>query len=200
LPQTIYLLQAEFNAAMLKYLIPLFVFSCLVILFVFGLQNDPSILPSPFIDKPLPQISLPTLSDPAISFDTSDLKGEVTLINIWATWCIPCRQEHALLVELAKNNDIKVVGLNYKDNRDDAMKWLVSLGDPYNIVLFDEDGKAGIDLGLYGVPETFIIDKNTIVKHKHVGPLTEKDISDTILPMIKKLKVIPLINELNTQK
>ncbi|MGY8815675.1 MAG: DsbE family thiol:disulfide interchange protein [Gammaproteobacteria bacterium] len=200
MPQTIYLLQPEFNAAMLKYLIPLIVFSCLVILFVFGLQNDPSIVPSPFIDKPLPQISLPTLSDPSISIDTNDLKGEVTLINIWATWCIPCRQEHALLVDLAKNNDVKVVGLNYKDNRDDAMKWLVSLGDPYNIVLFDEDGKAGIDLGLYGVPETFIIDKNAIVKHKHIGPLTEENISETIIPMIKELKVTPLNNGLNTEK
>jgi cytochrome c biogenesis protein CcmG, thiol:disulfide interchange protein DsbE len=173
---------------MLKYLLPLFAFSGLVLVFIFGLQNDPSLVPSPFIDKPMPEIRLPLLADPVSIMGTADLKGRVTLVNIWATWCIPCRQEHPLLVELAKSNDIQIVGLNYKDNRNDALTWLVKLGDPYDVVLFDEDGKAGIDLGVYGVPETFVLDNDAIVRYKHIGPLAKKDIDETIVPLINELK------------
>jgi cytochrome c biogenesis protein CcmG, thiol:disulfide interchange protein DsbE len=173
---------------MLKYLIPLVVFFTLLVLFIFGLQTDPRIVPSPFIDKPLPEINLPVLVDPQRVLSSNDLKGDISLLNIWATWCIPCLQEHPLLVDLAENNDIKIIGLNYKDDSQKALKWLDNLGDPYDIVLVDEVGTAGIDLGVYGVPETFVLDQDLIVKYKHIGPLTEKVISETILPLIDELK------------
>jgi cytochrome c biogenesis protein CcmG/thiol:disulfide interchange protein DsbE len=173
---------------MLKYLIPLFVFSAIVILFVFGLQNDPRIVPSPFIDKPLPDIELPLLYEPDRHLGTRDFAGEISLLNIWATWCIPCRQEHPLLVNLARENDVKIIGLNYKDDRDKAIRWLEDLGNPYDTVLFDESGTAGIDLGVYGVPETFIMDEDAIVRYKHIGPMSEKDMNEIIIPVINELK------------
>ena len=185
---------------MLKYLIPLVVFFALVVLFILGLQNDPRLVPSPFIDKPLPDIHLPLLADPDISISSNDLKGEIFLLNIFATWCIPCRQEHPLLLDLANKNEIKIIGLNYKDDSLEALMWLDTLGNPYSIVLFDEDGSAGIDLGLYGVPETFVINQNAVVKYKHVGPLTEKVQTEIIIPLINELKTQQMINELNTQQ
>ena len=173
---------------MLRYLLPLAVFTGLVLLFLFGLNNDPRLVPSPFIGKPLPAISLPGLKDPAAAITTADLKGEVALLNIWATWCIPCRQEHPLLVDLDRRTDVRIYGLNYKDIRQDALAWLEQLGDPYDRVLFDEAGTAGIDLGVYGVPETFVIDRDGIVRYKHVGPLTQEVIDEAILPLIVRLQ------------
>jgi cytochrome c biogenesis protein CcmG/thiol:disulfide interchange protein DsbE len=175
---------------MFKYLMPLFVFFGIVILFIFGLNNDPRLVPSPFIDKPLPQFTLPILGQPEAVAGVEEFKGEVSLLNIWATWCIPCRQEHPLLVNLANNKDINIVGLNYKDNDNEALKWLNDLGNPYDLVLSDVKGTTGIDLGVYGVPETFVLDKNGIVKYKHVGPLTEELINDIILPIIDELNQI----------
>ena len=172
---------------MLKYMIPLVVFFAIIILFIFGLQNDPSIVPSPFIDKPLPKIELPVLGQPQVSSGTADLTGEISLLNVWATWCPPCIQEHPLLVDLAKKEDVNIVGLNYKDNEEEALAWLEDLGNPYDTVLFDENGMAGIDLGVYGVPETFIINKSGIVIYKHIGPLTENDINNIIMPKINEL-------------
>ena len=185
---------------MLKYLIPLVAFFALVVLFIFGLQNDPRLVPSPFIDKPLPEINLPLLADPDISISSNDLKGEIFLINIFATWCIPCLQEHPLLLDLANNKEIKIIGLNYKDDRLEAIKWLDTLGNPYSIVLFDEDGLAGIDLGVYGVPESFVINQNAVVKYKHIGPLTEKVLTEIINPLISELKTQQMINESKTQQ
>lgn len=173
---------------MLKYLAPLLVFFGLVLLFLFGLQTDPRLVPSPFIDKPVPAFELPTLADPDITFSSNSMKGEVALLNIWATWCIPCRYEHPLLVDLAKNSDVRIYGLNYKDVREDAIKWLVDLGDPYDQVFFDDQGRTGIDLGVYGVPETFVLDRDGIIRYKHIGPVTEAIMADTIIPMINILK------------
>jgi cytochrome c biogenesis protein CcmG/thiol:disulfide interchange protein DsbE len=172
---------------MLKYSLPLILFAGLVVLFIFGLNNDPRLVPSPFIDKPLPQISLPVLGQPEEIADSQDLKGETTLLNIWATWCIPCRQEHPLLVNLARNNSVKIVGLNYKDDDTKATSWLTDLGNPYQLVLSDSEGNVGIDLGVYGVPETFVLNADGIVKYKHIGPLTNEVIDEIILPLVAEL-------------
>jgi len=171
-----------------RYLVPFIVFVGLVLLFVFGLYNDPKLVPSPFIDKPLPTFELPGLQDPATSLSSGIMKGEVVLLNVWATWCIPCRQEHPLLVDLSRSADIKIYGLNYKDVRTDALAWLEKLGNPYQQVFVDESGNTGIDLGVYGVPETFILDAQGIVRYKHIGPLTADSIRTVILPVINELK------------
>jgi len=173
---------------MYKYLVPFFVFAGLVVLFVFGLYNDPKLVPSPFIDKPLPVFALPALTDPEVKLSSDIMKGEVALLNVWATWCIPCRQEHPLLVDLAASTDVKIYGLNYKDVRADAIVWLEKLGDPYQQVFVDEQGNTGIDLGVYGVPETFVLDAEGIVRYKHIGPLTADSMRDVIRPIISELQ------------
>ena len=173
---------------MFKYFLPLLVLIGLVVLFVFGLQNDPRLVPSPFIGKPVPEFTLPRLDQPATMVKSSELKGATSLINIWATWCIPCRQEHPLLMDLAKESDVKIFGLNYKDISSDAIIWLAQLGNPYDLTLVDEDGRAGIDLGVYGVPETFVVDRDGIIQYKHVGPLTDEIMDELIIPMIKELE------------
>ena len=173
---------------MTRYLVPFFVFTGLVLLFVFGLHNDPKQVPSPFIDKPLPVFELPALRDAAANLSSDMMKGEVALLNVWATWCLPCRQEHPLLVELAGRHRVKIYGLNYKDARADAIEWLGRLGDPYQQVFFDEQGGTGIDLGVYGVPETFVLDAQGIVRYKHIGPLTAASIRDVIRPIVDELQ------------
>ena len=173
---------------MLRYLVPFFVFIGLVLLFVFGLHNDPKIVPSPFIDKPVPRFELAGLKDPSVTLSSDLMKGNVALLNVWATWCIPCRQEHPLLVWLATDKDIKLYGLNYKDVRTDAIAWLDKLGDPYQQVFVDEQGTVGIDLGVYGVPETFVLDAQGIIRYKHIGPLTEDTIRNVIKPIISELQ------------
>ncbi len=176
---------------MLRYLAPFFVFVGMVFLFMFGLHNDPKLVPSPFIDKPLPMFELPSLRDPALNLSSGMMKGEVAILNVWATWCIPCRQEHPLLVEMAATENVKIYGLNYKDVRTDAIVWLEKLGDPYAQVFFDEQGDTGIDLGVYGVPETFVLDAQGIVRYKHIGPLTANIIADIINPIINELRAGP---------
>jgi cytochrome c biogenesis protein CcmG/thiol:disulfide interchange protein DsbE len=176
---------------MARYLLPFFVFIGLVLLFIFGLHNDPKVVPSPFIDKPLPAFSLPSLKDASVTLASDSMQGEVALLNVWATWCLPCRQEHPLLVDLARNSAVKIYGLNYKDVRADAIDWLGKLGDPYQQVFFDEQGNTGIDLGVYGVPETFVVDAQGIVRYKHIGPLNAESIRDVIRPIIDELKAGP---------
>lgn len=175
---------------MFRYLAPFIIFTGLVLLFVFGLHNDPKIVPSPFIDKPVPVFELAGLKDPSVNLSSDLMKGDVALLNVWATWCIPCRQEHPLLVELAASNVI-IYGLNYKDVRTDAVAWLDKLGDPYQQVFFDESGAVGIDLGVYGVPETFVLDAEGIIRYKHIGPLTADKIKEVIQPIINELKGTP---------
>jgi len=150
---------------------PLTAFVVLVGLLYVGMGRDPKLLPSPFIGRPIPKLDLPTLADPAVRLSAADLRGEPTLVNVWASWCVACRQEHGVLMELAASRRVRIVGLGYKDAREDARAWLERHGDPYAVVAVDADGRAGIDWGVYGVPETFFLDAEGIIRHKHVGPL-----------------------------
>jgi cytochrome c biogenesis protein CcmG, thiol:disulfide interchange protein DsbE len=174
---------------MIRYLLPLALFIGLVILFVFGLQNDPRYVPSPLIDKPAPLFNLPTLHSADTNIHLEDLKGKVSVINVWASWCAACRIEHPLLVEAASgNSSLNLYGLNYKDKREDALNWLDELGNPYIESAYDESGSTGIDYGVYGVPETFVLDKDGIIRYKHVGPLNKQQLDEIILPLINKLE------------
>jgi len=157
-------------------------------LLVFGLTNDPRAIPSPFIDKPAPAFALPTLANPEQTLTEAHLKGEVSLVNVWASWCVACRHEHGLLVDLSRQNRVRIIGLNYKDESGDAKLWLERLGDPYAVTLVDREGRAGIDWGVYGVPETFVVDRDGIVRHKQIGPLTPDNMRDTVLPLIEGLQ------------
>lgn len=171
-----------------RYLIPLFLFICLVVLFRVGLDFDPRRVPSPLIDKPVPAFSLPELKNPDSTVGSDDLKGQVTLLNVWASWCIECRHEHPLLMELARKNNIRIYGLNYKDEREEAIRWLDRYGDPYIQTAFDLDGKTGIDLGVYGVPETFVVDRDGIIRYKFIGPITAQLIEETLMPLLERLE------------
>ncbi len=172
-----------------RYIVPLVGFLALVGLFMIGLGLDPREVPSPLIDKPAPQFSLPDLHDESKSVSTEDLKKhKVSLFNVWASWCAACRQEHPLLVELARQGVVPIYGLNYKDKRGDAINWLNRLGDPYTASAFDENGRVGIDWGVYGVPETFVVDSKGMIRYKQIGPVTEEALQETILPLIEKIK------------
>lgn len=173
---------------MTRYLIPLLIFICLVVLFRIGLNYDPRRVPSPLVDKPVPAFSLPELKNPAGTLGSDDLRGQVTLLNVWASWCVACLHEHPLLMELAQNSNIRIYGLNYKDEREDAIQWLARHGDPYVQSAFDYDGKIGIDLGVYGVPETFVVDREGIIRHKFIGPITAQIIEDTLMPLLDRLE------------
>lgn len=173
---------------MIRYLLPLGLFICLVIIFIYGLQHDPRRVPSPLIDKLAPTFNLPTLHSPEINIQLEDLKGKVSLINVWASWCVACRTEHPLLVEASKSNELNLYGLNYKDKREDALQWLEQLGNPYIESAFDESGTTGIDYGVYGVPETFILDKNGIIRYKHIGPVDKQQLETIIMPLVKQLE------------
>ena len=173
---------------MIRYLLPLGLFIALIILFIFGLQNDPRHVPSPLIDKPAPTFNLPTLHSPEKNIHVEDLKGQVALINVWASWCVACRTEHPILVEATRKTKLNLYGLNYKDKRDDALSWLEQLGNPYVESAFDEAGTTGIDYGVYGVPETFVLDKNGIIRYKHIGPVNKEQLETIILPLVKELE------------
>lgn len=176
--------------AFVRYLTPLILFLALAALLYAGLSRDPRVVPSPLIDKPAPEFSLPSLKDPRAQITLNDLKGQVALLNVWATWCSACRAEHPLLVRLAKQG-VKIYGLNYKDNRDTALRLLQQTGDPYIANAFDETGRVGIDWGVYGAPETFVLDKQGIIRYKHIGPVTVDAINDTIMPLIQELQGTP---------
>jgi cytochrome c biogenesis protein CcmG, thiol:disulfide interchange protein DsbE len=171
-----------------KFLIPLIAFLILVGFLAVGLGLKPSEVPSPLIGKPAPEFTLPKLSDPSKSFSPADMKGQVWLLNVWASWCVACKQEHPVLMELAQANILPIVGLDYKDQRDPALEFLRRGGDPYVLSAVDESGRVGIDYGVYGVPETFLIDKEGIIRYKHIGPITPKSLRETILPLVEQLK------------
>ncbi len=173
---------------MIRYTIPLVIFFALVILLRIGLNYDPRLVPSPFIDKPVPTFSLPQLKHPESIFNAHDLQGQVVLLNVWASWCIACRHEHPLLVDLAEHGDVPIFGLNYKDTREAALQWLENFGDPYMLSIFDQNGRVGIDLGVYGVPETFVLDRDGIIRYKHVGPITKEILDDVLFPLLQQLK------------
>jgi cytochrome c biogenesis protein CcmG/thiol:disulfide interchange protein DsbE len=171
-----------------KFLIPLALFGVLVGFLAVGLTRDPHEIPSPLVSKAAPQFKVTQLIAADKTFAPADLKGQVWMLNVWASWCVACRVEHPLLVELGRSKKVPLIGLNYKDKRDDALKLLAQQGDPYNLSAVDLDGRIGIDYGVYGVPETFIIDKNGVIRHKQIGPITPESLEKTILPLIEKLK------------
>lgn len=158
---------------MSRYLIPLLLVAIMIPVFIIGLNRDPSELPSPFLNKPAPEFELPRLKDPSRTVGSADYAGQMVLVNIWATWCAGCRQEHAYLLKLASETDIPIYGLNWRDQRSKALAWLSELGDPYVASGFDADGRVGIDWGVYGAPETFLISADGIVLYKHLSPLSE---------------------------
>ncbi len=170
---------------MVKFLMPLVAFLALVAIFIVGLTMDPSRIPSPLLENPAPEFSLPSLQDPSVEVGSANYANQMALVNIWATWCPGCRQEHGFLVELANEGAIPIFGLNWRDNRPDALQWLQVLGNPYIASGFDADGRVGIDLGAYGAPETFLLDQNGIVIHKHIAPLTRAIWERDFLPLIR---------------
>ncbi|HEX8846945.1 MAG TPA: DsbE family thiol:disulfide interchange protein [Pyrinomonadaceae bacterium] len=173
---------------MKKFLIPLALFIVLAVFLAVGLSRDPSEIPSPLINKPAPAFVLPQLSDPQRSFKSDEMRGKVWLLNVWATWCVACRYEHPVLLDLARTGIVPIYGLDYKDERRDALALLDQLGDPYTLVLSDEDGGVGIDYGVYAVPETFVIDRNGIIRYKQIGPITEEVLQKKIIPLVKELQ------------
>lgn len=158
-----------------------------VVLFA-GIGKDPSHLESALLGKPVPAFSLAELQDPDKHFDNQVFKGKVRLLNVWATWCPTCRAEHAMLLKLARQYGVPIVGLDYKDKRQDALAWLQELGNPYQLVLSDPDGKFGFDLGVYGAPETYLIDRDGIVRFRHVGEVTPRVWQETLKPLIQKYR------------
>jgi cytochrome c biogenesis protein CcmG/thiol:disulfide interchange protein DsbE len=172
---------------MKRFLIPLALFIGLVIFLAIGLTRDPRDVPSPLVGKPAPAFTLPQLHDPAKNFSTADMKGRVWLLNVWASWCVSCREEHPLLVEFAKSGAVPIVGLDYKDGSEDGKAWLARLGNPYTFAVVDADGRVGIDYGVYGVPETYVIDQAGIIRMKHTGPITPEALKAQILPLVADL-------------
>ena len=172
---------------MKRYLLPLVIFVLLVGFLAAGLSLNPREVPSPLIGKPAPAFSLPRLDAPGQTLSAQDLRGKVWVLNVWASWCAPCRQEHPLIAELAKSGGAPVYGLNYKDKPADATAWLGQLGNPYTATVSDVEGLVGIDYGVYGVPETFVIDKGGVIRLKHIGPMTPEALRDSVLPMLRKL-------------
>ena len=171
---------------MKKYLIPIAVFAMIGVLLWKGLSLDPRRIPSPLIGKALPDFSLARVHQPKKMVSVKDLYGRVYLLNVWASWCVACRQEHPLLMEMQRSKLVPIIGLNYKDKQKDARGFLKKLGDPYEMSLADLNGRIGIDLGVYGVPETFVIDKQGVIRHKHIGPITEKALMEEIMPAVRQ--------------
>ena len=172
---------------MKKALIPLLIFIVLVGFLAVGLSLNPREIPSPLINKPVPAFSLSALDAPEQKISVQDLRGKVWILNVWASWCVACRIEHPLLVEFAKAGTVPIYGLNYKDKREDAIGWLAKFGNPYARSLSDTDGLVGMDFGVYGVPETFVIDKTGVIRMKHIGPMTPEVLRDDIIPLLRKL-------------
>ena len=171
-----------------RYLLPLGIFLVLVVFLGIGLGLNPREIPSPLIDKPAPAFDLVQLHEPRKSLTKQDMQGKVWLLNVWASWCVSCREEHPVLVELAKTRVVPIVGLNYKDQRPEALRWLQQFGDPYVMSIVDGDGRVGINYGVYGVPETFVIDKTGVIRYKQIGPVTPKALQEKILPLVAKLQ------------
>ncbi len=172
---------------MKRFILPLGIFVVLAIFLGMGLKLNPREVPSPLIGKPAPDFALTTLADPGKTLTRQDMLGKVWIMNVWASWCVACRQEHPVLVDFASRKQVPLIGLNYKDERADGMKWLADGGNPYDDSIFDPEGRVGIDYGVYGVPETFVIDKQGVIRHKHIGPITPAALCATIEPLIKQL-------------
>ena len=169
------------------YLLPVALFALLAVGFYGGLETDTNVLPSPLIDKKAPEFALPPLAGNGAGFSSADLSGKVSLVNVFASWCVPCRAEHKVLTALAQAKRLPIFGIDYKDKPDAARAWIADLGNPYTRIGAD-DGRVAIDWGVYGVPETFVVDRDARIRYKHVGPLTQTDLEQKILPLIASLE------------
>lgn len=173
------------NKSMLQRFMPLIIFGLLVIMLAVGLTLNPRLIPSPLIGKPVPVFELPLLNKEGV-FSDKDLKGQITLVNVWASWCYACRQEHEVVKQMARSG-LRIVGLNYKDKKQDAQQWLAQLGNPYQVVAADESGRIAIDWGVYGAPESFLIDQQGIIRHKVIGPVSDQENYDALMEAIKAI-------------
>lgn len=176
------------RARLHRYLIPVAIFAALAALLGWALTHNPREIPSALIGKPVPVFSLPPVQGRTLGLSNAELVGEVSLVNVFASWCVACREEHPLFVQLKADGVVPIHGLNYKDQPDNAARWLNTLGDSYTRTGADRDGRVAIDWGVYGVPETFVITKDGRIAHKHIGPLTPKDVEATILPLVRRLR------------
>ena len=172
----------------MKRWLPFGIFAGLVVLLGIGLTLDPRKVPSPLIGKSMPSFELTRLHDAQRTVSDSDIRGQVSVLNVWGTWCAGCRAEHQALMRLARTGQAPIIGLNWKDDRQLAQQWLRDLGNPYAMTGFDEDGRVAIDWGVYGAPETFVVDADGVVRYKHIGALTDELVDNKILPLIKDLK------------
>ena len=173
---------------MKRFLWPLAIFFLLVGFLAAGLKLNPREVPSPLVGKPAPAFELPLLHQPDKRFVPGDMRGQVWLLNVWASWCASCRDEHPLLVDLSKRRELPVLGLNYKDKGEEATAWLKRYGDPYQLSVVDADGRIGIDYGVYGVPETYLIDARGVIRYKQIGPLTAEILETKLLPLARTLQ------------
>ena len=167
--------------------VPLVAFVALCALLAVGLTLNPREVPSPLVGKPVPAFELPILGDSKNTFSTRDAIGKPWILNVWASWCVACRHEHPILNQYAQNNDTFMVGLNYKDPPANGLAWLAEFGDPYSLSVIDFDGRVGIDWGVYGVPETFVVDAEGVIRYKHIGPITNESLQTEIIPLIQEL-------------
>lgn len=173
----------------MRYAWPLALFLALAALLAAGLRRgDPQLLPSALIDQPAPAIELPLLHAPERRFDAGALRGQVWLLNVWASWCAPCRDEMPLLAQVAARDQVPLYGLNYKDGRDAALALLAQTGNPYLASALDEQGRVGIDWGVYGVPETFVVDRDGRIRHRHTGPVTAQVWERELMPVVRALR------------
>ena len=173
---------------MTRYAIPIAIFVALVALLGVGLKLDPREVPSPLIGKPAPHFELPQLHETTRTFTERDMLGKVWVLNVWASWCVSCREEHPVLLDLAASGAVPIYGLNYKDRREDGLAWLRGMGDPYKLSIYDFDGRVGIDYGVYAVPETYVIDKAGLIRYKRIGPLTPQIVKEKVLPLVRELE------------
>jgi len=170
---------------MKRFVWPLAIFVVLLGFLFIGLRLNPREVPSPLVGKPAPSFELPLLHQPEKRFTPADMRGKTWLLNVWASWCVSCREEHPVLMDLAKRNLLPILGLNYKDRGDEAQRWLKQFGDPYQLSVADLDGRVGIDYGVYGVPETYLIDPEGVIRFKQIGPVTPEVLEKKILPLVQ---------------
>jgi len=172
----------------LKALVPLVLFLGLAALLFYGLGTDPRKVPSPLVGKPAPEFSLPALLDPNRTVSSADLAGKVTLLNVWFSSCVSCRAEHRELMRIAREDGVQIVGLNWKDDKGAAIQMLRQFGNPYSLIAVDEAGRVGIDWGVYGAPETFVVDPEGIIRYKQIGPIDQGVWEQTLRPLVEKIK------------
>jgi cytochrome c biogenesis protein CcmG, thiol:disulfide interchange protein DsbE len=171
-----------------RFLIPFGLFIVVVGFLAIGLTLNPRELPSPLVGKAAPEFSLPQLHDPGKVISSNELKGKVWLLNFWASWCGGCKEEHPVLIRIAQSGEVPIYGMDYKDQRSEALAWLREWGNPYSVVAVDEPGRVGINYGVYGVPETYVIDKAGVIRYKQIGPIREDILEKKILPLVRELQ------------